>query len=159
MKGCLGIGLVIAAVILTLLGLGAFKLYQGYTAAIDEFPEYARRDVVYAHYNSLIESVNEIIDESQSMHDLAARLEKLTVPDELVYLTLTKQTDHSFDNDKLEIVEKFPVRSSSHTLINGTGLGKLNDVAVIVINLPVNRHSIEDCFMYLRYDKRQHSAD
>lgn len=158
MKGCLGVGLVIAA-ILALIGFGAVKLFQGAIFSVENFPEYAEKDAVYARYGSFIEEVQTTIDASQSMHDLAARLEKISMPEELVYLTLIKEDGDPFDSDDLEIVKKFDVKSKQHTIINGTGYGKLNDVPVIVINVPVNRHSIEESYIYLRHDEPAPSPD
>lgn len=149
MKGCLRLTFVLLAVF-GLIGLGAFKLFQNLASSVENFPEYAKRDVVYAQYGLLIADVNEAIEAAESMHDLAARLEKLTVPDELLYLMLTKQTSDSFQKEKIEIVERINVRSSGYTLVDDTGHGTLNDLPVIVIKLPVDRHSIEDCFIYLR---------
>ncbi len=56
MKGCLNVALV-GVVILALLGLGAFKLFQSFTAAVDNFPDDARQDAVYAEYGPLVERV------------------------------------------------------------------------------------------------------
>lgn len=137
--------------VFAVIGLGAFKLFQNFASAVDNFPEYAKKEAVYRQYGPLIGDVQAAIDASESMHDLAARLEKLQLPDELLYLALIKETSSSFDEDKLEIVERIDVRSSSYTLIDGTGHGKLNDLPVIVIELPVNRHSIEECLIYLRH--------
>lgn len=148
MNGCLK-AVLAGLVIILLLGLGAFKLFQNFSSSVDSFPDYAKRDVVYSQYGPLIERVQSAIEASESMYDLAARLEKIPVPDELLYLTLTKE-GASFDDDKIEIVDKLDVRSSSYTLIGNTGYGRLNDLPVIVIELPVNRHSIEDCLIYLR---------
>lgn len=154
MKGCLKAAFVVVAVF-AVIGLGAFKLFQNFASAVDDFPEYAKKEAVYRQYGPFIADVQAAIDASESMHDLAARLENLQLPDELLYLALTKETSNSFDEDKLEIVERINVSSSSYMLVEGTGHGKLNDLPVIVIELPVNRHSIEDCFIYLRHDPSQ----
>lgn len=154
MNGCLRAAFVLVGVF-ALIGFGVFKLFQSFTSSIEDFPEYARRDVVYAHYGSLIDEIQAAIKASESMHDLAARLEKTPMPDELLYLTLTKETSDVFEKEKLEVVERSDVQSTSYTLINDTGHGKLNDLPVIVIKLPVNRHSIEDCFIYLRHESPQ----
>lgn len=151
MKGCLMAALVLVAVV-SLIGLGAFKLFQNFTSAVDDFPEYAKKETVYRQYGTFIGKVQAAIDESQTMHDLAARLEKVELPDELLYLTLIKEASNSFDQDKLEIVERVEVSSSAYTLINGSGHGTINDMPVIVIQLPVDRHSIEECLIYLRYN-------
>lgn len=158
MKGCLGAALALVLVFAAI-GLGIFKLFQEVTTSVDDFPDYAKREAVYAQYGTLIDDVETAIDESESMHDLAARLEKLSAPEELLYLKLTKESDDLFDREKLEIVEKFDVMSYRQTIIDGTGHGHLNDVPVIVINLPVNRHSIEECFIYLQSDQKHIQED
>lgn len=157
MKGCLVLGLA-GAVLFALIGLGAFKMLQSFKSATENFPQYAKRDAVYARYGSLIEAIEANIEASESMHDLAARLEKLNAPDELLYLTLTREGD-SFDKEKLEIVERMEVTSNSYTLINDTGHGKINGKRVIVIRLPVNRWSLEECFVYLRYQASPATPD
>lgn len=149
MKGCLSVGLILA-VIFAMLGLGAYKLFQHFTDAVDDFPEYAKKDTVYKRHGELIAEIEAIISGSQSMYDLAARLEKMTLPDEIVYLTLIKITEDSFTDNKIDVVKTLEITSRSQTIIDGTGFGKLNGIPVTVIRLPVNRHSIEDCFIYIR---------
>ena len=149
MKGCLSVGLILA-VVFTMLGLGAYKLFQHFTDAVENFPEYAKKGAVYTRHGDLIAEVEANVAESQSMYDLAARLEKMTLPDEVVYLTLTQTTEDSFTDNKIDVVKTLEITSKSQTMIDGTGFGKLNGIPVIVIRLPVNRHSIEDCFIYIR---------
>lgn len=150
MKGALSIGFGIV-VILAVIGYGGMKLFDG-LADMMELPEYATKDAVYAQYGSLIKEVETAIEESQSFYGLAAQLEKIEMPAELVYLTLIKQDENRFDDEKIEIVKKFDFTSFQQTIHGTTGYGKLNDVPVIVINLPVNRHSIKDSYIYLKHD-------
>lgn len=148
MKGCL----IATLIIVVAVALAALGFYGIYTSVTEDFPEYATREVVYARHGDLIKQVQSSIDASESKYDLAARLEKIRSPEELLYLTLTTETAGSFDDEKMEIIEKLDVSSSSYTIVNGTGYGKLNDIAVIVINLPVGRHSVEDLHIFIKYE-------
>lgn len=149
-KGCL-IAFLITTAVFVLVGFGISRLYH---QATEDFPDYARHEAVYEQYGELIGALQESIDVSQSRYDLAARLEKLQLPEQAAYLILTSEAADGFGEETMEVLEKTQVTSKSYTIMNGTGYGKLNGKPVVVISLPVNRHGVDDLYLFLYRPER-----
>lgn len=150
MKGCLIVlGCVVAAVILVCCGI-AYYVYSTYA----NFPEYAKREVVYKKYEALLDAIDETVKKSNSILDLAANLEKIDMPDELIYLALEKTGKGNLgaEKDLLEILKKFKDGSVSRMIMNGAGYGRVDGREVIIIEYEIkNFDGIDQCILYLKH--------
>jgi hypothetical protein len=159
MRGWTIAGLSVAGVLLVILGsVGflAYRIYQGYRS----FPEYAKREVTYAKYDELLESIDDCIDTNDTALSLAACLETIEGPEELIYLSLERKVENRFSHDrerKIEIMNKCEDRRVfSETVINGSGYGSINGRRIIVIKYDVEKFDdIECCTIYLHHAMEQ----
>ena len=113
------------------------------------FPEYAKKEIVYEQYKELIQEVDKIIDESDSFYSAAARMEKISQPDNLLYVGLKDE-----NGEEEEIIKNFEWSSHSTTIFSGTGHGTVSNVKdtrkIIIIERPIDTiEEIKSCIIYL----------
>lgn len=116
----------------------SYSLYRGFA----DFPEWAEEEVVYANYGNLIASVEAEIQSSESLYDLAAKLEKLPGASEILYMEIEhvpgkkKKDDDLFAEEELVVIDD---DNSSHSyFLNGkTGYGHRDGIQTVVIQLDV----------------------
>ncbi len=146
-KGCIIAVIVVACVMLffgsifALLGLGIYK-------GVKNMPAYAKREVVYKQYADFLAAIDQAKEESTSQIDLAARLEKLEMPSEILFMGLQTEND-SVSDVSIEVVKKTSWSSKSSMIINGAGYGKIDGKEILIIEYSIDKHNIEDCIMFL----------
>ena len=77
------------------------KINEMIDTAIDESPkmdrpEYSKEEVLYAKYSGLLEQIDNNIDRSDSVSNLASSLKKISLPNNLIYLALKKENPEKF---------------------------------------------------------------
>ena len=118
---------------------GGQQLYRVYR----NFPDYAKREVVYAKYAPLLQDIDEAVEQSRSVNDLEANLRKIDAPENLAYLGL--EDDNNFETDLIG-----STGSVSTFVINGSGYGQINGRDIVIIHYDVDKFSeVEDCIIYL----------
>lgn len=111
----------------------------------------------------LIAYVEAIIASESTRFQTAAKLEQLELPDDVLYLALTREVQHQFEDDVTEIAKRLDWSGRSISLFNGNGTGTLytetGDVSVIVVERDVaDRDFADEWVMYLK-DARPASPD
>jgi len=84
-------------------GACAYSVYKSHK----NFPEYAKKELLYEKYKNYLNSIDQELASSTSLLDFAAKIEKLEHPEEVIYLCLEKESDfdsHSNDNDEIEML-------------------------------------------------------
>ncbi len=156
-KGCIIATIIIACVfvffggILGLIGLG---IYRG----VKNIPPYANREVVYKDYAEFLAAIDQAKQESTSQLDLAARLEKIEMPPELLFMGLQTEND-SVSDVSIEIVKNIDWSSKSTMIINGAGYGKLDGNEILIIEYNIDKYKIEDCIIFLRPPTESSASD
>ena len=125
--------------------------------AIDESPkmdrpEYSKEEVLYAKYSGLLEQIDNNIDRSDSVSNLASNLKKISLPNNLIYLALKKENpERSFSDDKIiEIVKTFESGDITHITFDNTGYGTLGNKKIVIILHPLDKFKeLEHCIIYL----------
>ncbi len=125
-----------------------------FTTAFTNFPEHVEREVVYEKYKGLLASIDTCVADSDSVYSLAANLEKIEKPNELLYLALEQESigTDSFDDeeDVIEITRRFQGECTARFIINGSGYGQLNGKPIIIIEYDINFPDAKHCIIYLR---------
>ena len=130
-------------------GACAFSVYKGY----EDFPEYAKKEVVYKKYGTYIKEVKEVIKNSDSKLSLAANLEKLPQAKELLYFGLDY---FGSEGDDLDIVKNYDGGSTSTFSTGETGYGTVDGIKIIIIKIEVTKFDPDfDVKIYLRHHENQ----
>ncbi len=117
----------------------SYSIYRGFA----DFPEWAEKDVVYTNHADLIASVESEIKTSESLYDLAAKLEKLPRSDEILYLEIehvpgkNEEDDEPFEEEEELVVIDDGASSQSYFLNDAVGYGSRNGIETVVIMLDV----------------------
>jgi len=124
------------ALILVALGLMSKCGYSTYRAFKD-FPEEAKKEVLFTRYSKLLGAFDQAIETSDTPYSLAAKLENINYP------SGTKRVfiNEADDGDPLDIIGTNENYSKSSILIDGSGYGKFNGQPVWVINYPLDNNS------------------
>jgi len=107
------------AIGLYVFGSLAYSVISSFTS----FPDYAKEDVVYSKYSELIEAIDMEVANSDTVFDLAAKLEKFDYPADVVYSALKYRQR---DEDKvLEVLQRDAYGESPYStfLIGDAGYG------------------------------------
>jgi len=139
-------------------GIGTLCVFALFTQAIlamfTNFPEHAEREVVYEKYKELLTSIDTCVADSDSVLSLAAKLEKIEKPNELLYLALEQESigSDSFDDDEevIEITRRFQGECTARFIKNGSGYGQLNGKPIIIIEYGINFPDAKYCTIYLQ---------
>lgn len=115
---------------------------------VANFPEYAKKDVVYKQFSGLISGLDIAIESSSSQLSLAASIEKITLNDEIILVRLDK-----LENEPLIVKQKNNSENSRTIIMNGSGYGVIDEQDILIIDYPINRHGIENCLIYIKHDK------
>ena len=140
-------------------GIGILCVLALFTQAIlamfTNFPEHAEREVVYEKYKELLVSIDTCVADSDSVLSLAANLEKIEKPTELLYLALEQESIGSdpFDEEEnvIEITRRFQGECTARFIKNGSGYGQLNGKPIIIIEYGINFPDVKNCTIYLRH--------
>ena len=127
-------------------GIGALCLFALFTQAIltmfTNFPEHAEREVVYEKYKELLASIDTCVADSDSVLSLAAKLEKIEKPKELLLLALAKEEPFSsdlFDEENwIGVTKRVEGECTARFMRNGSGYGQLNGKPIIIIEYDIN---------------------
>jgi len=139
--------LVIGFVILALLGTCTYL----FSKMSVNFPDYAKREVVYAQYSDLIDAVDTSISNAESKQQLLDAFDKITYPKKTVRVVIED------DDNSIVIRNRLADGSSSKFIINGSGHGRLSKTDVILISYPINRFELDDVEIAIEYEPTQHS--
>ena len=147
--GC-GAVLLLSFIVMGILGFVIYKSHQN-------FPEYAKSEVVYKKYDHLIKQIDDNIMKSDTALSLASNLEKMQLPNNLIYLALekTKDNDDFGHNDKniIEIIKTQDHSSRSTTIINGSGYGTIGNTKILIIDYEIEKFDdVESCIIYIKQD-------
>ncbi|MDD7986693.1 hypothetical protein PQO01_17225 [Lentisphaera marina] len=152
MKDFFKIFAIITTIFFIMAGACAFGIYKSHK----NFPEYAKKDVLYTKYKDYLSEIDHELQESSSALDFAARLEKLNHPDEVIYLCIEKERDihdHSNKSDEIEIIKKFESGSKSTYTSNGTGYGSINDQDIVIIRHDISSiKGLDKCVIYFNHE-------
>ncbi len=127
-------------------GIGTLCVFALFTQAIlamfTNFPEHAEREVVYEKYKELLASIDTCAADSYSVLSLAAKLEKIEKPKELLLLALAKEEPFSsdlFDEENwIGVTKRVEGECTARFIINGSGYGQLNGKPIIIIEYDIN---------------------
>lgn len=153
MKGCLIAGGVAGVLFVIGIITGGVMLYNSFS----DFPEYAKEDVVYKRYDKMIKSIDKCVKESDSVLSLAAKLENLELPEELVYLALEKESkDGEFmdsDGQTVDVIKKYEDGGATNSFVLGrTGYGSRGGLDIVIINHPITGiNGVKSCTIYLKH--------
>lgn len=117
----------------------SYSIYRGFA----DYPAWAEKEVVYNKHADLIASVEAEIKASESLYDLAAKLEKLPRASEILYMEIehvpgkNEEDDDPFEEEEELVVIDDGATSQSHFISHGVGYGSRNGVETIVIMLTV----------------------
>jgi len=107
-----------------------------------------RIDATVAKHQLLIESIENIIATEDSKFQVAAKLEKLDLPEDVLYLALSNDVEHKFEPEVTEILRRIDWNSHSISTFNGTGQGTLYanliDQEVIVVKRDIEGRPFAD---------------
>jgi len=127
-------------------GIGTLCVFALFTQAIlamfTNFPEHAEREVVYEKYKELLASIDTCAADSYSVLSLAAKLEKIEKPKELLLLALAKEEPFSsdlFDEENwIGVTKRVEGECTARFMRNGSGYGQLNGKPIIIIEYDIN---------------------
>lgn len=134
--------------VLLLITGGIVKCGHSIYSAVENFPEEAKKENLYRRYEVLIRALDTAIDTNNTKFSLAASLEKIDYPPEIVLVALTEK-----NADPLTI--RSNLRNSNPTsthsfIMNGTGYGTVNGQSVWIIDHPLNKCGYDTIKVYLR---------
>ena len=131
-------------------------------SAIDESPkmdrpEYSKEDVLYTKYSGLLEQIDNNIDRSDSVSNLASNLKKISLPNNLIYLALKKEDPEGsfskYDEKIIEIVKTFKSGDITHITFDDTGYGTVGNKKIVIIQHPLDKFKeLEHCIIYLEHE-------
>ncbi|MCM8535116.1 MAG: hypothetical protein NE334_04200 [Lentisphaeraceae bacterium] len=152
MKNAIIIIVSICFILFLLVGGCAFSVYKSYK----NFPDYAQKEVVYKKYDEFLDSLDTSIKKSSSVLDLAAKIEKLNFPSNILYVGLEKDVEIG-EEDMLDIVKKYKKDGYKSVFTKeGTGYGTISGKDIIVIHYPIDKYKdIENCVIYLEHKKNE----
>lgn len=127
--------------------IGGCTLYI-YNAATSEYPDYAKQEAVDAKYGNLISSVKKSIKNSTSKFDLLATLEKISYPENTLYVGIKAESD---DDNDFVILKSFESGSSSTVIVGEYGYGTLNKQKIIILSVSNRNYGLEDVVIYLEH--------
>jgi len=139
----------LCALLLLTLGL-LVKCTNFFYAEYENFPDYAKKEVVYKQYQGLIQSVDLAIESSDSFLSLAAQIEKVSFPQGMLRVELKHEGE-----EPTIIFKTQNISSRRSVLINGSGYGRLGDTDVIIIDYPIHRYGVESCRIYIEDQSAQ----
>jgi len=122
-------------IILFGLSFCTLKTYRAYK----EFPEWAERSVVFAEYATTINIAQAEIDQATSQFDLAARIEKSSLAQSVLYLEINPASDEDPFVEELVVIGKETYGSKSHFMKHGAGYGNLDSLETVVVELEVEK--------------------
>ena len=150
---------IILTIMILLVGKCSHSVYTSVSKGFENFPEYAKKDVIYQKYNALLSSIDKAVEQSDSYLSLAAKLEKMPKPDDLIYFSIEKKQSKNFDNaQRIVLVKKIKGTRISKILINGTGYGQVDGQNILVIDYPVNQYDVKSCLIYF-VDKQAKNSE
>ncbi len=133
---------IVLTVMILLVGKCSHSVYKSISEDLENFPEYAKKEVIYKKYSNLLASIDNAAKQSDSYLSFAAKLEKIEKPDEMIYFFLDSK------NESRALLKKFKGMRTSRLLINGTGYGQVDGQNIVIIDYPVNQHGVKNCLMY-----------
>jgi len=140
-------------------GIGAlcvFTLFtQTFLTMFTNFPEHAKRKVVYEKYKDLLVSIDTCVADSDSVYSLAANLKKIEKPNELLYFAFEQESwsNDLFDDDAEEMIEitrRFQGECTDRVVKKGSGYGQLNGKPIIIIEYAINFPDVKYFIIYLQ---------
>lgn len=112
-------------------------------------------DATIARHQSLIDNIEQIVASEGGKFQIAAKLEELGAPDDILYLAWTNKGENMMSEEVTEIIRRGGDWSGvSTTVINGDGHGTVSTESgkqnVIVIKRPIdNRDFADEWVMYM----------
>lgn len=118
----------------------SYSVYRGFA----DFPDWAKKEVVYEQHGNLIKAIEAEINAASSLYDLAARLEKTSYADQILYMEIEhvpgkdEETGDPFEEEEeLVVIGDKGSSSQSYFLQDDVGYGTRNGINTIVIKLDV----------------------
>ena len=92
-------------------------------------PYYGEKEYITARYGELINTFKQAAQSNVSLFSFAAAIEKMSLPNEVVYFAISK------DGEKTEVIKKIEWSGYSSVVSNGYGAGQLstNDKTCLVM--------------------------
>ena len=150
---------IILTVMILLVGKCSHSVYTNVSKGFENFPEYAKKDVIYRKYNALLASIDKAVEQSDSYLSLAAKLEKLPKPDDVIYFSIERHQANSLDDtERMVLIKKIKAGNISKILINGTGYGQVDGQNILIIDYPVNQYNVKSCLVYF-VDKQAKNSE
>jgi len=144
--GVLAIVMVILGIIVgiaVLIAMAGWWLWQ----SAENFPDDVRPEIVLASHQQFVDSIDSVIVDNPSFYQVAAKLENLSFPEELIYLAIYNEPEDGFGMDEAKpVVQKVQWSGHSTSIMNGTGHGTLDteqgEMSIIVIERPIDNAAI-----------------
>ena len=117
----------------------SYSVYRGFA----DFPDWAKKDVVYEQHGNLIQAIETEIKEATSLYDMAARLEKSSYADQILYMEIEHvpgkdvDTEDSFEDEEDLLVIADGASSQSYFLHDEVGYGSRDGIDTIVVRIDV----------------------
>lgn len=136
----------------------SYSIYRGFA----DFPVWAEKEVVYERYGDLIASVEAEIQASESLYDLAAKLEKLPRASDILYMEIehvpgkNEEDDDPFEEEEELVVIDDDATSQSHFITHGVGYGNRNGFDTVVVMLDVEHlPKVNHVLFHLEYQSQE----
>jgi len=142
--------LILALVILVVLLLLSTCTYF-FIKKTTDFPDYAKREIVFSKYSKLIDAVKSGIVNADSKQQLLDTFDNINYPEGTARVLIE-------DGDDNIVIRNRTAAGSTHKfIINGSGYGHLDNTPVIYITYPIDRFELDDLEIAIEYDPDQHS--
>jgi hypothetical protein len=151
-------GCSVAALVL-LLFIGAMGIL--FYVSFKNFPDRASKEVLHEKHSNYLGEIDQLILESDSHLSLAAKLEKIDRPENIVFLGLEMEGSE-LHNDKniINIFNQLESDSSqSRTIINGCGYGSYGHQDVLIIEYPLEKFEQVESLLIYFLDTQNQSTD
>ena len=145
-------------IVLITMSYCSYSIYRGFA----DFPEWAKKEVVYTRYADLIASIESEIKHADSLYDLAAKLEKLPYASEIQYMEIehvpgkSEEDDDPFAEEEELVVIDDEASSHNHFLSDSVGYGNRNGLDTVVVLLEVGHlQNVNHVLFHLRYEAQE----
>ena len=141
-----------ASIVTGIICYGGYHIYERF----QNFPQYAQREVTYKKYELLLKDIDACVGKNNTVLSLAACLERIHTPDELMYFALERDVGINGKSDegkRINIVRNYTESCSQDiTVKNGSGYGNIGEQKIIVSHYDIKKfEEIKRCILYMRY--------
>ena len=150
MKGCLT---AVAILLVVIAGGGLFIWLNWDTVSTKmteftesfEMPEHGKKEYIDKDYGEFLRSLDAAAENENSLMSFGAALEKIKLPDNIVYIEINK------GDDKTEVFKKYSWSSTSTFIMGGYGAGTIGGVKVMLYKNEGPWDYMDNFIVYIEY--------